>query len=283
MNVIFLCGWGKTPAELLNNYSKFTKDNIGLHGNIKGCSDIDLADIVCLMGDVNIDENVQMKLKEKIVIKIPREPFNNNEYDNIFHVVTTPSFINKSYNELIDLKYLPKQYGLSAVISNKNYPFRRKFIINFSKIYPTMCDIFGYGWKNELGDSYKGPLNGYHGNFKIKQNNNLTKFDALINYRYSLCIENCSKYNYFSEKFTDAILCWSIPIYYGCPNINEYFPQGCYYFVDITKPDCHSKIIDIIKKPITQKNIEALKKARTLILNNYNIWAVLENMVTHLK
>ena len=71
----------------------------------------------------------------------------------------------------------------------------------------------------------------------------------------------------------------TIPIYYGCPNISEYFPEDSYYVVNINKEDCIEKIIEIINKPITQKNIDALAKARDLILNKYNIWNIIDNIL----
>lgn len=49
------------------------------------------------------------------------------------------------------------------------------------------------------------------------------KSDGLAPYRYSVVIENAREDNYFSEKLIDAILCNTVPIYWGCPNISEYF------------------------------------------------------------
>lgn len=50
------------------------------------------------------------------------------------------------------------------------------------------------------------------------------KSDGLAPYRYSVVIENVQEPNYFSEKLVDAILCETVPIYWGCPNIADYFP-----------------------------------------------------------
>ena len=49
------------------------------------------------------------------------------------------------------------------------------------------------------------------------------KSDGLTPYRYSVVIENVRERNYFSEKLTDAILCSTVPIYWGCPNISDFF------------------------------------------------------------
>ncbi|MEK0164222.1 hypothetical protein VWX35_18335 [Phaeobacter sp. A36a-5a] len=54
-----------------------------------------------------------------------------------------------------------------------------------------------------------------------------TKSDGLAPYRYSVVIENVRERNYFSEKLIDAILCETVPIYWGCPNISDFFdPAG---------------------------------------------------------
>ncbi|MBK0328224.1 hypothetical protein I5535_13090 [Rhodobacteraceae bacterium F11138] len=48
------------------------------------------------------------------------------------------------------------------------------------------------------------------------------KSDGLAAFRYSLVIENVRQRNYFSEKLIDAILCETVPIYWGCPNIGDF-------------------------------------------------------------
>jgi hypothetical protein len=48
------------------------------------------------------------------------------------------------------------------------------------------------------------------------------KIDALRDYRYSVTIENCQLKNYFSEKLIDCLVTGTIPIYWGCPNLEEY-------------------------------------------------------------
>lgn len=48
------------------------------------------------------------------------------------------------------------------------------------------------------------------------------KAEGLASYRYSLVIENVRERNYFTEKLLDAILCRTVPIYWGCPNIGDF-------------------------------------------------------------
>ena len=52
------------------------------------------------------------------------------------------------------------------------------------------------------------------------------KSDGLAPYRFSLVIENIRERNYFTEKIVDAVLCETVPIYWGCPNIGDFFDTG---------------------------------------------------------
>jgi hypothetical protein len=53
------------------------------------------------------------------------------------------------------------------------------------------------------------------------------KSEGLAPYRYSVVIENTREQNYFSEKLIDAILCDTVPIYWGCPNLSDFIaPAG---------------------------------------------------------
>lgn len=49
------------------------------------------------------------------------------------------------------------------------------------------------------------------------------KEDGLASYCYSIVIENNQELNYFTEKLIDCCLCETIPIYWGAPNIGNYF------------------------------------------------------------
>ena len=40
---------------------------------------------------------------------------------------------------------------------------------------------------------------------------------------FHIGVENTRHNNYFTEKITDAFLTKTFPIYWGCPNIGEYF------------------------------------------------------------
>lgn len=53
------------------------------------------------------------------------------------------------------------------------------------------------------------------------------KRDGLLPYRFSVVIENSREYGYFTEKLVDALLCGTVPIYWGAPDVGKFFdPAG---------------------------------------------------------
>jgi hypothetical protein len=58
---------------------------------------------------------------------------------------------------------------------------------------------------------------------------------------FSVAIENSSEPNYFTEKVIDCFLTYTVPLYWGCSNIESYFDKdGIIFFSDI------EELIDII-------------------------------------
>ena len=49
--------------------------------------------------------------------------------------------------------------------------------------------------------------------------------ELYASYAFHICIENFSLPGYFSEKISNALLYGCTPIYFGCPQINAYFPD----------------------------------------------------------
>jgi hypothetical protein len=50
-----------------------------------------------------------------------------------------------------------------------------------------------------------------------------SKYILFENYQYHIIIENSRETNFFSEKLIDCLITKTIPIYYGCDNIGEFF------------------------------------------------------------
>jgi hypothetical protein len=46
--------------------------------------------------------------------------------------------------------------------------------------------------------------------------------EFMNDYKFMICFENKSQPNYFTEKLINAYCGGTIPIYWGCPNIDDY-------------------------------------------------------------
>jgi hypothetical protein len=49
---------------------------------------------------------------------------------------------------------------------------------------------------------------------------------------FSICPENTSQRNYFTEKVLDCFVTKTVPIYWGCPNIGDYFDTRGMVIID---------------------------------------------------
>jgi hypothetical protein len=106
------------------------------------------------------------------------------------------------------------------------------------------------------------------------------KWNAIAPYKYHLALENCAGPDYFTEKLSDTYLGGAYPFYYGCSNIDRYFPENSYTQIDIYHID---ESIEIIEKKINENiydnSIEAIMKARNLILMKYNFFALISYFI----
>ena len=105
------------------------------------------------------------------------------------------------------------------------------------------------------------------------------KQDGLLDYKYSIAIENSRQDFYFTEKIMDCFLCYTVPIYCGCTNISKFFPQKSYIQIDIDEPQ---KALDIIRNTLNNDDYSArlpyLEEARNLIFEKYNLAKLIENL-----
>jgi hypothetical protein len=106
------------------------------------------------------------------------------------------------------------------------------------------------------------------------------KLEALDKYAFSIVIENSKIDYYFTEKLMDSFMTGTVPIYWGCPSIGDFFNlDGMIIFNDIN--DLFSKINDLSLEgyqtmlPAIQDNFERAKKyliAEDWIHNNTQIF-----------
>jgi glycosyltransferase involved in cell wall biosynthesis len=144
-------------------------------------------------------------------------------------------------------KLYNKTKNLSCISSNKSFLEGHKKRLEFvdHAIATTPKDklnMFGVGF-NEI----KGKIVG------------------LEDYRFSIAIENENKDNWATEKISDCFLTGVIPIYYGCPNIGDYFDiDGIITFQ--TKDE-----LEKIIKDITLNGEQIYKDKYKSVKNNFEL------------
>jgi hypothetical protein len=106
------------------------------------------------------------------------------------------------------------------------------------------------------------------------------KWDALAPYRYSIAIENSSSPDYWTEKIADCFMTWTVPLYYGAPNIAEYFPERSLIWLPMDQPDEAMKIVRrYLQEDDWESRFDALKEARELVLNRYQLFPWMSGFV----
>ena len=131
-----------------------------------------------------------------------------------------------------------------------------KFFCNY--LGPSLYNSYGEGW---CPACYKGKV-GFRGEYLRdgKYFNPLPpEYEVIREYRFNFCPENSRFPGYVTEKPIQAMVCGSIPIYLGAPNIEEYFPKGT--FIDFsyrTKEELCEYLKTLTNKEIKryQKNIK---------------------------
>lgn len=259
---------------------------------MQGVASVSSADYVVVLEDIPTSMNVS-DLDLQRTIFLPREPRAVRArkayeklgaplaftHDDIHQAAIWR--VMKPFEELVSLEYRAKPLSLSSVTSaitrTKGQRLRVGFLRDLVLRHPDMVDVYGYGWKGELGRSYKGEI----GNRFAKASDlaALCKWKGLGEYRYSLAFENCIQANYFSEKIVDCWLAWTMPIYYGCPNLSDYVPKDSYYAIDIAKKKSVDCVAEILARPIGETQISAMREARKLVLHRYNIWPTVREIV----
>ena len=105
------------------------------------------------------------------------------------------------------------------------------------------------------------------------------KWEGLVNYKYSLIIENYSGPDYWSEKLADCLLSWTLPIYYGCTNIEKYFPKNAIVSIDISDRNVGDKIARIISNNYWEKQVKLIGLAREMILDKYQFFPFFSSQI----
>lgn len=159
-----------------------------------------------------------------------------------------------NYDYLSEFKSKEKSIELSVICSNKknteNHELRIEFLNVLKNYFKDELQWFGNGI-NEIEN----------------------KFEIISKSKYHIVLENDSKHNLISEKLYDSFLGLSFPVYYGAPNINDYFNKNSLKIININDINGSIDSIEhIIKNNFFEKNLNLLYSEKDKVLNEYNFY-----------
>jgi hypothetical protein len=169
----------------------------------------------------------------------------------------------RDYDFLSSLEPPRKTRDISVICSTKAFTpehrLRLKFVEELKNHFGDRLDWYGNG---------RQPID--------------EKWDALIDYRYSIAIENQVRANVITEKILDPYLTYTLPIYHGAPNIQDYFASDSYMLIDIANfAESVDKIERLLEAESYSNHIETLSKERMKVLNDFNFIQRIVKIVEH--
>jgi hypothetical protein len=245
---------------LKNNYPQYIikhKMKPELDGNLIADTDYNFSkNVFKVFIDSNEPQVCYMKEKEKDILN----------FSNFYNLILTTN--PKILNTVSHSRLFP--YGttwLNKLNKDKTYlgevePLFNGFDLNkentisflkTNKSKHAIETIPGYNLREKIWNiknQIKLPNKFYYSN--VGSHNSEIKHDGLLpednklnlfKSKFSIIVENSQEINYFSEKLIDCLLSKTIPIYWGCPNICDYFDcNGFILFAD------ENELIDKINK-----------------------------------
>lgn len=166
----------------------------------------------------------------------------------------SPWHVKKTYDFLTAHNTVEKTKHLSAIISDTvalpGHKLRYAFTNRMQGHFKQGLDWFGKG-ANFIDD----------------------KWDGLAPYFFSIAIENAPHPGYFTEKILDCFLSLTVPFYFGCTDIDSYFPPEASIKID---PADYLRAISIIEEALHPDNYKRLlpylQEAKDLTLNKYQFF-----------
>ena len=148
-----------------------------------------------------------------------------------FSAKTRPLPIRWSFEEVEALPIGEKKNILSAVISTKSQLPRHRRRVEFVKELAA-----------RMGDRFH-----LYGRGFIEID---CKATAILPYSHHLVIENNAEDSFFTEKVCDAFLGWSLPVFSGSEDIEDFFPAESMIRFDMDAPDAIDRVVAALDVPV---------------------------------
>lgn len=296
IKVFFTSYHFQTPQTFLNTIIKMTPGNSGRFKNIEAVTDINSADYYIIMDGANHP----LPNAEKKAIYFGQHPtglksFKDWKEQPALLRLSLDKFlcmgeywISHSYDELTALQPPNKTKELLCVCTGHThldmYAQRLKFLEAYCEKYNNL-DLYGRPQENYNNNQILKPF--YRGVLGHKypdgtKGEHLQGKEILLDYKYSIEFDVGPTKNYFSERFYDALLLWTFPIYFGSNNVHEFIPKEAFTYIDPWNLSDINKVDTLVKQDVRKDNLAAIAKARDLLLNKYQLWAYTNHVVNNI-
>lgn len=164
---------------------------------------------------------------------------------------------NETHDSLIALPPPEKQAAISVVLSKKSQLPKHRARLAFVEAA-----------KSRLGERFQVFGRGFR---DIRD-----KAEAIRPYAYHLVLENNDIEHFWTEKTADAYLGWALPIFSGCANLRDYFPDNSFIPLDISRTGSAVDALErILEEAPYSSRLDAIREARMLLLERYNLFPIL--------
>ena len=168
--------------------------------------------------------------------------------------------INQDFDSFFAMPVPVKEDRISVITSlNQSFPGHGKRLRFLERLrrHPVSQSIDFYGGTNPVKD----------------------KLDGLLRYKYHIAIENSVVPDYWTEKIADPFLAHTLPIYAGCPNIEDYFPADSVLRLDLDDFDAAVDLImACLRHDEYSRRLLAIREARSRVLLDYNVFELMASI-----
>jgi hypothetical protein len=214
--------------------------------------------------DVTADYKVMVQMEPLAIMNLINEiPDHSHNFDLI--LCWHPNILNKCKNSVLfpfgscwieenEQVIHPKTKNLSIISSHKNYAEGHKLRHEVIRNREVEMGVYGNGY-NPIGN----------------------KIIGLKDYMFSIVIENSKSKNYFTEKIVDCLITGTVPIYWGCENIGDFFDKnGLITFNNIEEL---SNILPTLNEKTYNKMLPSIKNNLYKAKNYSDFWKRVEIVI----
>jgi len=182
---------------------------------------------ITIFTDEWINNEVMPVVKSDIKIGWLREPFCLHPYtyeralDNLQHLDSCLTYHQGFLNLDDKFRFIP--YG-GIWIPQSQWGIKPK-TKNISMLVGNKASTLGHTIRQDIAASQQGSLLvDFYGIYGQPVDYSWqTKYKTLADYKFSIITETCLEDNLFTEWLLDAFILGTVPIYWGCSNLSEFF------------------------------------------------------------